>query len=72
MLDFQNQEGGYSLWGQVGCMAAAKVIVTISGGTGNCFDLGASYFGVFSLWKLLACKLYTSLCVYYTSIIIVS
>ena len=35
MLDFQNQEGGYSLWGQVGCMAAAKVIVTISGGTGN-------------------------------------
>lgn len=33
--DFQNQEGGYSLQGQVGCMAAAKVIVTISGGTGN-------------------------------------
>lgn len=29
---FQNQEGGYSLRGQVGCMAAAKVI---SGGTGN-------------------------------------
>ena len=35
MPDFQNQEGGYSLQGQVGCMAAAKVIVTISGGTGN-------------------------------------
>lgn len=64
MLDFQNQEGGYSLWGQVGCMAAAKVIVTISGGTGNCFDLGESYFGVFSLWKLLACKLRTCTLLY--------